>query len=131
MLDFSSFWSKADENLKAAQLCFDNGFYNACANRGYYSMYHAAIAILIARGFPPTQKHIDHGWVQSVFARELINRKKIFQGKVRRYLFDSQEVRNDADYKNIMISKKTANRQLLKSTEFISVIKVEVEHAKS
>lgn len=131
MLDFSSFWNKADENLKAAQLCFDNCFYNAGTNRAYYAMYHAAIAILIARGFPPTQKQIDHGWVQSVFARELINRKKIFPGKFRRYLFDCQEVRNDADYKDLMISKKTANRQLLKATEFISVIKLEFNNAKS
>jgi len=131
MYDFSVFWTKASENLKAAQLCFDNGFYNACANRAYYAMYHAAIAILIEKGFHPTQKQIDHGWVQSVFARELINRQKVFQGKFRRYLLDSQEVRNDADYKNIMVSKKTANRQLLKSTEFISAITVEVKNAES
>lgn len=32
MADYSSFWAKAYENLNAAQLCFDNGFYNACAN---------------------------------------------------------------------------------------------------
>lgn len=63
MHDFSVFWMKADENLKATQLCFENGLYNACANRAYYAMYHAAIAILIAIGFPPTQKQIDHSWV--------------------------------------------------------------------
>lgn len=128
MYDFSIFWTKADENLKATQLCFDNGFYNACANRGYYSMYHAAIAILIARGFPPTQKHIDHGWVQSVFARELINRKKIFQSKFRRYLFDSQIIRNDADYDEMSINKKTAKRQLNGCREFIDIIKQELRN---
>jgi len=50
-------------------------------------MYHAAISILIAKGFPPTQKHIGHDWVQSVFARELVNRRKVFQGKFRRYFY--------------------------------------------
>ena len=128
MIDFSSFWIKAYENLRVAQLCFDNGFYNACANRAYYAMYQAAIAILIANGFPPTQKHIDHGWVQSVFARELINRKKIFPGKFRRYLFDSQIIRNDADYDEASINQKTAKRQLNRCREFVDSIRQEIKN---
>ena len=126
MLDFSSFWNKADENLKAAQLCFDNGFYNACANRAYYCMFHAAIAILIIKEFPPTQKHIDHGWVQSNFVGELINRRKILQSKFKSYLQDAQMVRNDADYKILLISKKVAKRQLSKSIELLAAVKEEI-----
>ena len=53
MFNFSSLRNKSDENIKAAQLCFDNGFYNACANRAYYAMFHAAVAILIVKGSPP------------------------------------------------------------------------------
>lgn len=123
MMGFSSFWNKADENKNAAQLCIENDFYNACANRAYYSMYHAAIAILIARGFPPTQKQIDHNWVQSTFARELINRKKIFPGKIGKYLLDAQIIRNDADYDEASINKKKAKRQLTRCQEFIVLIK--------
>ena len=126
MYDYSSFWNKADENLKAAQLCFDNGFYNACANRAYYAMFHAAIAILIIKGFPPTKKHIDHGWVQSNFVSELIKRRKTFQSKFKSYLQDAQMVRNDADYKNLLVSQKVARRQLSKSKELIAVIKEEL-----
>ncbi len=29
----TEFLEKAEENIKAAQVCFDNGLYNACANR--------------------------------------------------------------------------------------------------
>ena len=126
MYDFSVFWMKANENFKAAQLCFDNGFYNACANRTYYAMYHAAIAILIAKGFPPTQKQIDHGWVQSVFARELINRRKIIPNSFKAYSSDAQIFRNNADYRDVMISQKMANRQLRKSQEFIDKIDMEL-----
>ncbi|OQX20714.1 MAG: hypothetical protein BWK80_35515 [Desulfobacteraceae bacterium IS3] len=52
-LDFSSFHcklsvmeflNKAEENLTAAQICFENGLYNACANRAYYAALHAAVA---------------------------------------------------------------------------------------
>jgi len=127
MLDFSSFWIKADENLKAAQLCFDSGFYNACANRAYYSVFHAAVAILIAKGFPPTQKHIDHGWVQSNFVGELINRRKILQSKFKSYLQDAQMIRNDSDYKILLISQKIAKRQLSKSIELFTAIKEEIK----
>jgi len=126
MYDYSVFWTKASENLKATQLCFDNGLYNACANRAYYAMYHAAIAILIAKGFPPTQKQIDHGWVQSTFARELINRRKIMPNALKAYLSDAQIFRNNADYRDIMISQKTANRQVRKSQEFIDKIEMEL-----
>jgi uncharacterized protein (UPF0332 family) len=91
-------------------------------------MYHAAIAILIANGFPPTQKHIDHGWVQSVFARELINRKKIFPGKFRSYLFDSQIIRNDADYDQSSVNQKTAKRQLSRCREFVDSIEQEIKN---
>ena len=37
------FLTKAQENLKAAQLCFDHELYNACANRIYYAALHAAV----------------------------------------------------------------------------------------
>jgi len=38
------FLNKAEENLTAAQICFENGLYNACANRAYYAALHAAVA---------------------------------------------------------------------------------------
>ncbi len=33
----NEFLTKAKENLRAAQICFENGLYNACANRFYYA----------------------------------------------------------------------------------------------
>ena len=42
----SEFLAKAKENLTAARLCFENGLYNACANRTYYAALQAAIAAL-------------------------------------------------------------------------------------
>jgi len=37
----TEFLNKARENSRVAQICFDNGFYNACANRAYYVAFHA------------------------------------------------------------------------------------------
>jgi len=129
MFNFLVFWQKADENLKAAQLCYQNSFYNASANRAYYAMYHATIAVLISKGFPPTQKNIDHGWVQSSFAGELINRRKIFPNKFKSYLSETQTCRNIADYDDVLISQAKTFRQIKKSIEFINTIKMEIENA--
>jgi len=43
------FLNKAKENLTAARICFDNGLYNACANRSYYAALHAVVAALAHR----------------------------------------------------------------------------------
>lgn len=59
------FLQKAQENLKAAQLCFEHGLYNACANRMYYAVLHAAVAAIAAQGI--RQDNIDHKQVQSDF----------------------------------------------------------------
>ena len=40
------FLTNSKENLKAAELLFDNGLYNASANRAYYAAFHAAIVAL-------------------------------------------------------------------------------------
>ncbi len=41
---------KAEENLAAAKICFQNRLYNACANRAYYAVIHAAKSTLANRG---------------------------------------------------------------------------------
>lgn len=114
VLDYKSFFNKCNENLEAAQLCFDNGLYNACANRLYYAMFHGAVAVLIKKGYPPATSSIKHEWVQGTFARELIHRRKIFAGKFRSYLQDAQSIRDKADYREEFISKKAVSRQLAK-----------------
>jgi len=63
----TEFSDKAKENLKAAQICFDNGLFNACANRAYYAALQAAVAALAHRGVK--RDKIDHGQVQADFIR--------------------------------------------------------------
>ena len=42
----NEFFLKAHENLLAAQLLLERGYYQASANRAYYAAFHAAIACL-------------------------------------------------------------------------------------
>ncbi len=46
----TEFLARAEENLTAARICFENGLYNACANRAYYAALHTAVAALAHRG---------------------------------------------------------------------------------
>jgi len=39
------FLNKTKENLTAAQVCFENGLFNACANRAYYAALQAPLPI--------------------------------------------------------------------------------------
>ncbi len=115
---------KAKENLAAAQVCFDNGLFNACANRAYYSALQAAVAALAHRGIK--RDKIDHGQVQADFSSELINRRKIYPAKLKSYLPDIQFVRNKADYTDQNVGKKTVSQLLLKVKEIYGLIEKEI-----
>ena len=120
----TEFLAKAEENLAAAQVCFENGLYNACANRAYYSALQAAIAALAHRGI--RRDRIDHGRVQADFSGELIKRRKIYPAKLKSYLSDMQFVRDKADYTDKSISMKIAERMLAKLKELVGLVGKEI-----
>lgn len=115
---------KARENLAAAKICFDNGHFNACANRAYYSALHAAITALSREGI--RRSKIDHARVQADFSGELIKRRKIYPIRFRSYLSDMQYIRDKADYTLSSVSSKMAKRILSKLEEWIELIETEV-----
>jgi len=118
------FLNKAEENLTAAQVCFDNGLFNACANRTYYAALQAAISALAHRGIK--RDKIDHGQVQADFSGELINRRKIYPAKLKSYLPDIQFVRNQADYSGENVSKQRAAKRLSMAYGFTDFIRKEL-----
>ena len=121
----TEFFSKAEDNLNVARLCFDNGFYDACANRAYYAALQAAVAALGACGI--TKDRIEHKWVQAEFSSKLIKSRKIYPAKLKSYLPDMQMVRDDADYSDDSISRKLASEQLFMAKEMLSIIGKELK----
>ncbi|MBM2817281.1 MAG: hypothetical protein HW421_4043 [Ignavibacteria bacterium] len=113
-----TFLERAKENIKAAELLFENGLYNASANRAYYAAFHIAIASIFASGIIP---NIDHKTVQTLFSDYFFNKRKILPSNYKRYLKDLQDKRNIADYKT-GVSKKTAKNQLNDAKEFVELI---------
>ena len=119
----NEFLAKAKENLTAAQVCFDNELFNACANRAYYSALQAAIAALAHKGI--RRDKINHGQVQADFSGELIKRRKIYPAHLKSYLSDFQFVRDKADYTDKSISMKITGRMLTKLKEMVRLIEKE------
>ncbi|NJL58707.1 MAG: HEPN domain-containing protein [Desulfobacteraceae bacterium] len=121
----TDFFCKAENNLNVAQLCFDNGFYDACANRAYYAALQAAVAALADKGIK--KEKIDHRLVQAEFSSKLIRSRKIYSPKMKSYLMDMQRIRDYADYSGENISRKKAAEQLRKSEEMLTMIGKELK----
>jgi len=117
------FKAKALENIKVAEIAFENNCFNASANRAYYAAFHAAIALLYSIGLEPK---IDHRTIQSLFAEQFVNRRKVFSSKHKGVLENLQEKRNDADYK-FGVSKKVAKNHLATAKEFINDVLGEIK----
>lgn len=115
------FFSKAKENLTAATLLFENGLYNASANRAYYAAFQATLAVLARIGLIENERK-SHKTTQSLFVYELIHRRKMYPGHLKSYLADLLTVREDADYELTQVSQKIALRQLKKAKEFVETL---------
>ena len=120
------FLEKSLENLAVAEWTFENGHYNACANRAYYAMFQAAIAALASVGITPKTEIINHGWVQGTFARELTSRRKMFPGMAS-YLNDVRLVRNIADYGQEKVNRRRASQVLRVARTMVEAIRKELE----
>ena len=118
------FMEKAEENLAAAKICFQNGLYNACANRAYYAAFQAAKSTLANRGIKKEKR--AHKRVQAEFSGMLIRKRKVYPGRLKSYLMQMQIVRDRADYSEQNVNKKTAWRQFGKAEEMVTLIKREL-----
>jgi len=121
----SEFLEKAKENLSAARICFENGHYNACANRAYYAALQSAVSALADQGIK--RERVDHKWVQAEFSGKLIRSKKVYPAKIKSHLTDMQTVRNEADYEVQAITGKLARKQLSKAEEIVALVIKELE----
>ncbi len=120
------FKEKSLENLAVAEWTFENGHYNACANRAYYAMFQAALAALASVGIMPKTEIVEHRWVQGTFARELTSRRKMFPG-MGSYLNDVRLVRDIADYRPEKVNQRRASQVLRVARTMVESIRKELE----
>ncbi len=117
-----SYLTKSVENLTVAQWAYDNGHYNASANRAYYAVFQAALAALANVSVITAEERVSHERAQALFARELITRRKLYSSDFKSHLLTLQTVRELADYKPMLVSSNLASRQLKKAKEFVHAV---------
>jgi uncharacterized protein (UPF0332 family) len=116
------FLHKAVEEVAGAELEFDNGWYNNCANRSYYACFHAAIAALQRAGIRPRQDAWSHDFVPAQFDCVLIYRRHLYPTELRGTLAQTYALRAKADYSEDLVTQTEANRLLRRTRTFVQTI---------
>lgn len=103
---------------------FEAELYDPCTSRCYYAMFQMAVATVTKLGIrPPKEGTYSHSWVQAVIAQEVIHRRKRMPRKFANYLPLVLELRQEADYKEVEVSRKKAEKALRMAMEFLEVLK--------
>lgn len=116
-----AFLGKADKNLQAAKVCFENELYDATANRAYYAAFQAAVAALASQGVK--KERLDHKWVQAQFNARFIKKEKKIPGQLKSFLPKMIVIRERADYKSGGVSKALASKQIDRAEEFVLAVR--------
>jgi len=118
------FLAKSQEALAGAESEFANGRYNNCANRCYYSTFHAAIYALEVAGIRVTadQGTWGHDAIQAGFAGQLVQRRKLYSAELRSVLLRNQALRNTADYERHWVTEIQAARALRRTRVFVQAV---------
>jgi uncharacterized protein (UPF0332 family) len=117
------FLAKAAECLAGVQSEFANRRFNNCANRCYYAVFQAAIACLVESSIrPPDDREWSHAYVQSQFAGNLVNRRKIYPVRFRDLLPQNLMLRQRADYSEQHVIEVQADRARRRTQDFLDWI---------
>jgi len=115
--------NKAKEELSASRLLFDNERFSQSINRSYYSIFHAARALLALENFD-SKKHTG---IIAFFNKQFVKAGKIGK-EYSEILMDAQDFRNDSDYDDFfIISREETQTQLENASRFIVMIETYIK----
>lgn len=113
-------WVKTKESLQSAELLYNNEHYNNSVSRSYYTIYQAMASILLSDS-GEIKELSKHGTVISKFLNKYSNRSKVFSS-YSKIIDNAKTTREIADYRDILIDKKKAKKQLDNAKKFINFI---------
>jgi uncharacterized protein (UPF0332 family) len=117
---------RAEEFLKVAQRCLEEGWYNSAVSRAYYAMFQAARAALAAVGIH--RPWWRHGSLQATFSTELVQCRKLYSAFFVRDLAEAMTLRHSADYSDSQVCPRRATRVVRTAAEFVSRVKEVIGH---
>jgi len=102
----------AEECLEEAKNLLSNGFYRGAVSRAYYSMYHAAKALLLTKNITPKK----HTGVLRMLGLEFVNKGYLEEiyAEAYKYAFD---IRQKADYGVEFKIEKEVAEEVVKNAE--------------
>ncbi|MBK8922699.1 MAG: HEPN domain-containing protein [Saprospirales bacterium] len=114
---------QAEKAITQVEFCLKNNQLDMAANRVYYGMFYALLALGLLKGFE-TSKHLQLiGWFNKTFVFT-----EVFPKQFTRLLKDAFDTRTDADYKVNKIPTATEIEASLADMKlFISTIKAWIE----
>lgn len=108
----------AKQDLKAANLLYENSIYNAAVNRAYYAIFHAMRAVLAIDGVDFKK----HSGVISYFNKEYI-KKGVFDKRFSKIIQNANISRTGSDYEDFYdVSKQEAKDKCAEAMEFYEEI---------
>ena len=105
---------EAEDTLKVADRCFQDGFYKDSINRSYYSAFYCIKAVL-ALGTIDFKRHKD---VMAYFNKEYVA-KEIFPREIGRKLGTLQRVREKSDYDDFYIASREKAEEQFQTAELV------------
>lgn len=118
-MPYKEYLDQAEEEFNAANLLFDKGFYREAISRAYYSMFHAAQALLLIKKIYPK----SHKGVIQKFGEEFV-KPGLLERKMGHILSQAESMRLKADYDvGVKIAKDECEEILENCEFFISQIK--------
>jgi len=118
-LEVEAHIKRAEGSLRSAVFLSEKGMYEDAASRAYYSVFHAAKAVLAS-----VEEHSKtHEGVVRIFGERFV-KTKVFPAEMGKTLVLAKGLREKADYEpTIVVQKEHVEDIIGKTTDFLNVIK--------
>jgi len=111
---------KAEENISAAGILTEQGYYDIAISRLYYAMFYCAEAVLLCENITFSK----HSGVISAFGQHFARTGRLSQD-LHRSLIEAQDMRNLSDYDMMaVLNRDAAEGQLVKARVFLQTVSV-------
>jgi uncharacterized protein (UPF0332 family) len=109
---------KAEENIGAAGMLTDQGYYDIAISRLYYAMFYCAEAVLLCDNLTFSK----HSAVIAAFGQHFAKTGRLPQ-ELHRSLIEAQDMRNLSDYDVMaVLNQDAAEAQLAKARVFLKAV---------
>ena len=115
----NGYLQKAEKKLKVAEELFESAEYEDSVSRAYYTVFHAAQALLLTEG----EKAETHKGLVTLFGLLFVKTGK-FSKNLGKYLANLKDERENGDYEVFsFIDNETAETALKEAKEFLAAAK--------